>query len=139
MMEDAEKSRETEPIDALTHAVIGAAIEVHQLLGPGLLESLYERALCRELALREIPYQRQVNIPVRYKGELIEGNLRLDLVVANTLIVELKAVDRILPIHEAQLLSYLKLSDLHVGLVINFHAIRIKDGLKRLILGTPTQ
>lgn len=139
MMEDAEKSMGTEPIDALTHAVIGAAIEVHQVLGPGLLESLYERALCRELALREIPHQRQVNVPVRYKGELIEGNLRLDLVVANTLIVELKAVDRILPIHEAQLLSYLKLSGMQVGLIINFHAIRIKDGLKRLVQSTPTQ
>ncbi len=139
MMEGAEKSMGTEPIDALTHAVIGAAIEVHQVLGPGLLESLYERALCRELALREIPHQRQVNVPVRYKGELIEGNLRLDLVVANTLIVELKAVDRILPIHEAQLLSYLKLSGMQVGLIINFHAIRIKDGLKRLVQSTPTQ
>lgn len=139
MMEGTEKSMGMGPTDALTHAVIGAAIEVHQVLGPGLLESLYERALCRELALRDIPYQRQVNIPVRYKDELIEGNLRLDLVVANTLIVELKAADRILPIHEAHLLSYLKLSGLHVGLIINFHAIRIKDGLKRLVLGTSTR
>jgi GxxExxY protein len=134
MTEGAGKSRGTEPINALTHAVIGAAIEVHQVLGPGLLESLYERALCHELTLRGIPHERQVSLPVRYKGELIEGSFRLDLVVASTLIVEIKAADRILPIHEAQLLSYLKLSTLHVGLLINFHAIRIKDGLKRFVL-----
>ncbi len=135
MTEGTEKSRGAEPINALTQAVIGAAIEVHQVLGPGLLESLYERALCRELTLREIPHECQVNLPVRYKGELIEGSLRLDLVVANTLVVELKAADKLLPIHEAQLLSYLRLSELPVGLLINFHAVRIKDGLKRLVRG----
>ena len=138
MREGAEKSRALEPMDALTQAVIGAAIEVHKALGPGLLESLYESALCRELTLQGIPFERQVSLPVRYKGEPLEGNLRLDLVVANTLILELKAAERILPIHEAQLLSYLKLSGLHVGLLINFHAIRIKDGLKRLIRSCPT-
>ena len=137
MNEGAEKSQELGPMDALTQTVIGAAIEVHKALGPGLLESLYESALCRELTLRNIPHERQVSLPVRYKGEPIEGNLRLDLVVANTLILELKAAERILPIHEAQLLSYLKLSGLPVGLLINFHEIRIKDGLKRLVRSCP--
>jgi GxxExxY protein len=95
--------------DPVTGAVIAAAIEVHRLLGPGLLESIYQRALCHELHLRGIPFQGQQPVPVAYKGVNLGDDLRLDLVVADQLIVELKAVDKLLPIHEAQLITYLKL------------------------------
>lgn len=122
-------------MNALSEAVIGAAIEVHQALGPGLLEGLYQRALCQELSLRKIPFASEVHVPVFYKGVRIDGSLRLDLVISDSIVLELKAVDHLLPIHEAQLLSYLKLSGYPIGLLINFHALRIKDGLKRMILG----
>jgi len=119
-------------INALTESVIGAAIEVHRELGPGLLESVYEKALCRELTLRQIPYERQVQVPLDYKGASLDAHLRLDLVVDRSLILELKAVDHLLPIHEAQLLTYLKLSHLPVGLLLNFYETRLKNGIKRL-------
>jgi len=122
-----------ERINALTESVIGAAIEVHRELGPGLLESVYEKALCRELALRGIPFEQQVQMPLDYKGESLDAHLRLDLVVDHVLILELKAVDHLLPIHEAQLLTYLKLAKLPVGLLLNFYETKLKDGLKRLI------
>lgn len=121
-----------ERINALTESVIGAAIEVHRELGPGLLESVYEKALCRELSMRQIPFERQVQVPLDYKGESLDAHLRLDLVVDQSLILELKAVDHLLPIHEAQILTYLKLSHLPVGLLLNFYETRLKDGLKRL-------
>lgn len=121
-----------ERINALTESVIGAAIEVHRELGPGLLEGVYEKALCRELTLRQIPFEQQVQVPLYYKGESLETHLRLDLVVDQALILELKAVDKLLPIHEAQLLTYLKLSHLPVGLLLNFYETKLKDGLKRL-------
>ena len=124
-----------ERINALTESVIGVAIEVHRLLGPGLLESVYEKALCRELTLRQIPFEQQVQVPLDYKGESLDAHLRLDLVINRTLILELKAVDHLLPIHEAQLLTYLKLSNLPVGLLLNFYETRLKDGLKRLLRG----
>lgn len=120
-------------INALSERVIGAAIEVHRELGPGLLESIYEQALCRELQLNGVPFERQAALPVHYKGELLDSFLRLDLVVSQTIIVELKAVDVILPIHEAQLLSYLKLAHKPLGLLINFHSLTLKQGLKRMI------
>ena len=130
--------RELEPwINALSERVIGAAIEVHRELGPGLLESIYEQALCRELQLGGVPFERQATLPASYKGELLDSFLRLDLVVSQTIIVELKAVDVILPIHEAQLLSYLKLAHKPLGLLINFHAPTLKQGLKRLIRSHP--
>ena len=117
-----------------THEVIGAAMEVHTHLGPGLLESVYEQCLCREFDLRNISYERQVALPVSYKGEPLDAGLRLDIVVENRLIVELKATERIHPLHEAQLLTYMKLSNKKVGLILNFNAARMKDGIKRMVL-----
>ncbi len=120
--------------DPLTAAVIGAAIEVHKLLGPGLLEVLYERALRHELLLRGIPFESQQPVPVNYKGQHLGDDLRLDLVVEKRLIVELKAIDQFHPIHEAQLITYLKLTGVRTGLLINFNVRLLKDGLKRIVL-----
>ncbi len=136
MIEDTEKrSDNAEKSNALTQMIIGAAIEVHRELGPGLLESIYEKALCRELVQQGIPFQKQVPIPVRYKGELLDGNLRLDIVAESCVIVEIKAVDSVLQIHEAQLLSYLKLSGIKIGLLINFHSLTLKQGIRRIMNG----
>lgn len=115
-----------------SHAVIGAAIEVHRILGPGLLESIYQRALCRELALREVAFQPQAPVAVNYKGADLGDDLRLDLILPGLLVVEIKAIDRIHPIHEAQLLTYLKLTGIRSGLLINFNVRYLKDGLKRM-------
>jgi GxxExxY protein len=120
--------------DPLTGAVIAAALVVHRLLGPGLLESLYQRALCHELHLRGIPFQAQRPVSVGYKGVSLGDGLRLDMVVADQLIAELKAVEKLLPIHEAQLITYLKLAGLHVGLLINFNVRLLKEGIKRMVL-----
>jgi GxxExxY protein len=117
----------------LTHAVIGAAIEVHRLLGPGLLESVYQSALGRELWLRGIPFEKQVLLPIEYKGSRLEGGVRLDVVVARELVVEIKAVDRLAPIHRAQLLTYLKLSQIGLGLLINFNVHTLRSGIRRII------
>lgn len=119
---------------AWTAKVIGAAIEVHKEKGPGLIESIYEKCLLREFDLRGIPAVNQMNVPVTYKGHTFEEPLKLDSYVDGCLIVELKAVQEILPIHKAQLLSYMKLLDVPVGLLINFHVLLLKDGLHRLIL-----
>ena len=119
-------------INDLTGQVIGAAIEVHKVLGPGLLESTYESCLCVELEKRNIPYERQKEIPIDYKGTTVDCGFRSDLLVDGMLIVELKARDSLLPIHEAQLLTYLKLSKIKVGLLINFNVLVLKDGIKRL-------
>jgi GxxExxY protein len=116
----------------LTEPVIGAAIEVHRVLGPGLLESVYERCLSRELDLRGIQHQRQVPLPVTYKGIAVDCDLRMDIVLPG-LVVELKSVDKLLPIHEAQLLTYLKLSGNRVGLLFNFNVPKLRDGLKRMV------
>jgi GxxExxY protein len=120
--------------DPLTHAIIGAAIEVHRVLGPGLLESVYERCLSRELELRGIVNERQVLLPVVYKGIHLEEGYRIDILVERKVVVEVKAVDAIAPVHEAQLLTYLRLSNIHVGLLLNFHVALIKDGIKRMVL-----
>ena len=120
--------------DPLTEAVIGAAIEVHRVLGPGLLESVYERCLCHELKLRGVEHQRQTPLPVVYKGVPIDAELYMDIVVQNELVLELKAVDALHPIHEAQLLTYLKLSGIHRGLLLNFNVRLLKDGVKRLVV-----
>jgi GxxExxY protein len=120
--------------EALTEKIIGAAIEVHRELGPGLLESAYEAALAHELWLRQIQFERQKEMPVRYKGFLIEVGYRLDLLVENQVIVELKAVTEMHPIFEAQLITYLRLSGHRVGLLINFNVPRLKDGLIRRIV-----
>ena len=120
--------------DPLSHEVIGAAIEVHRQLGPGLLESAYEQCLCHELFLRKLKVERQVDLPVSYKGIQVDLGYRLDLVVDDALIVELKTVEQIMPIHEAQLLTYLKLSGKKIGLLLNFHSPTIRDGIKRMAL-----
>ena len=117
----------------LTSQIIGAAIEVHRELGPGLLESAYEECLCHELSLRRVNFHRQVALPVVYKGVRLDCGYRIDLVVEDMVVVELKTVDRILPVHEAQLLTYLKLYRRPVGLLINFHVPVLKDGVKRMV------
>ena len=118
----------------LTHTIIGAAIEVHRALGPGLLESAYEECLCHELGLRQLAFQRQVPLPLTYKGVDLDCGYRLDLVVAQTVLLELKAVAQILPIHEAQLLTYLRLSKMKIGLLINFNVPVLKQGINRMVL-----
>ncbi len=119
----------------LTQQIIGAAIEVHRALGPGLLESAYETCLCHELSLRQIPFDRQKQLPVVYKGVEIECGYRLDLLVADTVVVELKAVEQLLPVHQAQVLSYLRLGGWGVGLLINFHVPVLRQGIRRIVLG----
>ena len=118
--------------NALSRGVIGAAIEVHRILGPGLLESVYRQALMREMTLRQIPFQAEVAIPARYKGLVFEAGYRMNLLVGNRLIVELKVVDKLLPVHEAQLLSYLRLTNKRLGLLINFNVAVLKNGIKRI-------
>jgi GxxExxY protein len=115
--------------------VIGAAIEVHKHLGPGLLESAYELCLCRELELRGIPYERQLCLDLDYKELRVENAYRLDVLVAGTVILEVKSVDALDPIFEAQLLTYLRLSQKWLGLLLNFNVPVMKDGIKRLVLG----
>ena len=120
-------------IEELVHKVIGAAIEVHRHLGPGFLESIYEEALCYEMTLQGIKFERQKEIEIKYKDIHIKGQ-RLDILVDNCLILELKAIDEIAPIHEAQLLSYLKTTGFRIGLIINFKVQQLKLGIKRIIL-----
>jgi GxxExxY protein len=120
-------------INKLSGQIIGAAIEVHKSLGPGLLESAYEECLCHELQLRKIVYERQKPLPVVYKGVNLDCGYRLDVVVENAIILELKAVEKIEPIHQAQLLTYLKLSGLKLGLVLNFNVSVMKDGIVRIV------
>ena len=115
----------------LTEAIIGAAMEVHRALGPGLLESIYEMCLCRELSIRGIPFERQVLIPVEYKGVKLDCGYRADIVVDGTILLEIKAIDSLLPIHDAQLVSYLKLGGWKIGLLINFNVELLKNGLRR--------
>ena len=119
----------------ITGNILKAAIEVHKHLGPGLLESAYEECLCRELALMGLKFERQKNLPVEYKGIKLDCGYRLDMVVENEVIVEIKAVDRLMPIHEAQIMTYLRLSGLRLGLLLNFNSPSMKDGVKRIILG----
>ena len=121
----------------LSEQIIGSAIEVHKALGPGLLESAYESCLCHELKLRDIPFERQVELPVSYKGVKLDAGYRIDLVVNGLIIVELKAVERLEAIHEAQLLTYLRLSNHWLGLLINFNVAQMRFGIKRLVSGTP--
>jgi len=122
-----------EQLNAITEQIIGCAIEVHKNLGPGLLESIYEKALCCELDLRGRKYKSQVMVPILYKGKLL-GEHRLDLLVENEIIVEIKAVERHEPVFNAQLLSYLKLTGKHLGLLVNFNVPTLKNGIKRIIL-----
>ncbi|MGQ9636084.1 MAG: GxxExxY protein [Bryobacteraceae bacterium] len=121
-------------LNKITEQVIGAAIEVHKALGPGLLESAYEECLCRELALRDVSFERQKPLPVFYKGVNLDCGYRLDLLVAGAVVVEIKACEVIQPIHEAQLLTYLKLGGWKLGLLINFNVPVLKNGIRRRIL-----
>jgi GxxExxY protein len=121
-------------INELTERVISAAIEVHRALGPGLIESVYEECLCKELSLREIPFIRQSGLPVVFKGNRMDCGYRIDLLVADMLVIEIKAVETILPVHEAQLLTYMKLGGWKVGLLINFNVALLKQGIRRRVL-----
>jgi GxxExxY protein len=118
----------------VSEAIIGAAIEVHKQLGPGLLESAYQKCLCRELTLRGIPYVAEMAVPIEYKGVRVESGYRVDLLVRDLVVVEIKAVDGLESIHEAQLLTYLRLSGKTVGLLINFNVTLLKNGIKRRVL-----
>ena len=121
-------------LDVLTQTIIGAAIEVHRHLGPGLLESAYEECLCYELSQAGLSFLRQVHIPIEYKGIKLDCKYRLDLIVEGAVIIEIKAMERFDPIHSAQLLTYLKATDKRIGLLINFNVDRLKDGIKRVAL-----
>ncbi len=120
--------------DPLTESVLGAAIEVHRILGPGLLESAYEECLCHELSVKGLKFNRQVALAISYKGIKLDCGYRMDLVVDERLIIEIKTVDKILPIHEAQLLTYLKLTGIRTGLITNFNVPVLKDGIRRMEL-----
>jgi GxxExxY protein len=118
----------------LSERVIGLAIDVHRHLGPGLLETVYEECLCFELAQAGIEHRRQVPLPVVYKDVRLDCGYRMDIVVGRQLIIEIKAVDRIMPIHEAQILTYLRLSGHRIALLMNFNSVALKDGLRRFVL-----
>ena len=121
--------------DLLSNKIIGSAIEVHKNLGPGLLESSYESCLCYEFSLRNIEFKRQLALNIKYKNTIVEGVYRIDLLVNDLVIVELKCVDEINKIHKAQLLTYLRLSNKWLGLIINFNVTSLNSGIKRLVLG----
>jgi GxxExxY protein len=121
-------------INQITHAVIGAAIEVHRAVGPGLLESVYQKCLARELEQRGIPFERERPIPLEYKGLRLECGYRLDMLVAGQIVVEAKAIEALAPIHEAQLLTYLRLGGWKVGPLINFNVLVLKDGIRQRVL-----
>jgi GxxExxY protein len=117
----------------ISKQIIGAAIEVHRAIGPGLIEQPYEEAMCHELHLRGIAFERQRSVPIIYKGVKLSANLRLDLIVEKRVIIDLKAKEQVTPIDKAKLLTYLRLSQLHLGLIINFHVERLVDGVTRVV------
>ena len=121
-------------VNSLTGVIIGSAIEVHKILGPGLLESAYEECLCIELENKGLLYERQKNLPIEYKGKELDCEYRIDVMVENKVILELKAVERIEGIHKAQLLTYMKLSGIKTGLLINFNVSILKEGIIRMVL-----
>ena len=132
---EAQRHRENEEgKDPRTNPIIGAAIEVHRHLGPGLLESAYEECLCHELHLRGLEFKRQIEIPVLYKGLKLDCGYKLDVVVQDSVLLELKAMERLLPVHEAQLLTYMRLSGKSVGLLINFNVPLLTQGIIRMVL-----
>jgi len=132
---EAQRHRENESEkDPRTGPIIGAAIEVHRQLRPGLLESAYEECLCHELHLRGIGFRRQIELPVEYKGIKLDCGYRLDLIVQDEVVVELKCVERVLPVHEAQLLTYMRLAGKQVGLLINFNVPVLTRGISRRVL-----
>jgi GxxExxY protein len=122
-------------LNELSYEVIGAALEVHRTLGPGLLESSYRKSLYRELSIRNIPFQRELPLPLNYKGLRLDCGYRMDAVVARQIVVEVKSVVTLAPIHEAQLLTYLKIGGYRLGLLINFNVLVLKDGIRRKIVG----
>ena len=122
-------------INKLSGIILDCSIEVHRNLGPGLLESVYEVCLCKELTLKGLKFQRQVLLPVNYKGENLDADYRIDLIVEDEIIIELKSVELMNPVYEAQLLTYLKLADKKLGLLINFNVPRLIDGFKRMLNG----
>jgi GxxExxY protein len=124
-------------INKLSSEIIGAAIEVHKMLGPGLLESAYEECLYHELTLRSYQSERQKPLPLNYKGKQLDCGYRLDIVVENTIILELKSCEKFEPIHKAQLLTYLKLSNLNLGLLLNFNVPMMRDGIMRVVNELP--
>jgi GxxExxY protein len=119
--------------NALSHEIIGAAIEVHRVLGPGMLEFIYEEALLIELEARGLNVVRQAEVEVSYKGRRLENKLRLDMLVDGSVIVEIKSVERVLPVHEAQLLTYLRLAEKKLGLLINFNTVVLRNSIKRVV------
>lgn len=121
-------------LNDLSYSIIGCAFRVHSYLGPGLLESIYEPCLVHELTLNGLQVAQQVPMPIVYKGKHVGSGYRADMVVENAIILELKAVETILPVHQAQLLTYMKLSGLHLGLLLNFHVADMKQGIRRFIL-----
>lgn len=123
------------PINQMTQEIIGAGISVHRELGPGLLESAYQQCMRQELTLRGIPFQCEVPIPLQYRGIRLQAGYRLDLLVADTVVVEVKAIEALAPIHEAQLLTYLRLGGWNIGLLMNFNVVVLKDGIRRRVLG----
>ena len=124
-----------EQINKLSGTILDSSIEVHKILGPGLLESVYEICLCKEFDLRGVRYKRQVTLPIEYKGEELDADFRIDILVEDEVIIELKSVEILHPVFEAQLLTYLKLADKRLGLLINFNVPRLIDGFKRMING----
>jgi GxxExxY protein len=118
----------------LTDRILAAAIEVHRSLGPGLLENIYEECLCCELELQQIPFERQRPLRLEYKGMKLECGYRMDIVVDHRVVIELKCVDAIAPVHEAQVLTYLKLSGIKVGFILNFYVPVLKEGIRRMVL-----
>jgi GxxExxY protein len=133
--EVAEDAEIVKSLNELTEAIIGSAMEVHRALGPGLLESTYEMCLCRELSIHGLRFERHVPIAVEYKGVKLDCGYRADVVVEDSVLVEIKAIDSLLSIHEAQLLSYLKLGGWKIGLLINFNVELLKHGVRRRVLG----
>ena len=123
----------------LTERIIGLAIEVHRTLRPGLLESIYEHCLCQELAEADLKFDRQLPLPVSYKGRSLDCSYRLDLVVERSVVVEIKSVEQLLPLHQAQLLTYLKLSGVPTGLLLNFHTPVLREGIRRMTLSREAQ
>lgn len=124
-----------EKANSLSKEIIGAAIEVHSALGPGLLESAYSISLCHVLALRKVNFRKEVPLPIEYKGIKLDAGYRIDLIVDNLVIVEIKSVEKIAKIHEAQLLTYLRLTNVWLGLLINFNVLFLKQGIRRLVQG----
>ena len=122
----------SDEVEGLAHSVVDSALEVHKALGPGFIESVYEQALCRELEMREVPFVRQFPVAVRYK-DIVVGEGRVDLLVGNSLVVELKAIDGLSSVHTAQVISYLKATGHQLGLLINFNVPLLKDGIRRVI------